>query len=417
MRGPSKKRLREDGTVPPPKRRKPAQGAEAGQNPDGTQVPDPYVGMQDPSVPPGYVVDHYEDPSHFGFQAPYPGQPYPSGPDGQHLGYSAMPPPPDGPPGPIDMNGAAYPGQPQYDPAVYGHPPTYPPQYQAYAYPPDGSVAFQQGPVSPGRAAGQERPPEASSSQPASAPNPANPPFLSREDFAVIMDRYLNSLSRKNREKALLTQAVYNDVLTLLKAGKAAEEFPDGTTTETDGNTVPVGDQHVDIDPSLDTPQFRFWVRKMFALQHMNDVEVVTHNGKPVAVQEQLYEILTHCHIQTNHGGRDKTAHMVNEHYSWIPKVFIETFVKSCPGCPRRFKKVEAAGSKSPHTLQVEAPVVPDESAPTEHVEIANAEPVTHIESGEVFQQVGVAPESEPAAHPTVQVKQERKGKSRAKAT
>ncbi len=310
MRGPSKKRLREDGTAPPPKRRKP-QNAEPGQNPDGNQVQDPY-GMQDPSVPPGYV--DYEDPNQFGFQAPYPGQPYPPGPDGQHLGYPGMHPPHDGPAGPIDMNGAAYPGQPQYDPAVYGHPPAYPPQYQAYAYQPDGPVAFQHPPVTAARPSGQERSPEASTSQP--PPTAAvNNHFLSREEFAVIMDRYLNSLSRKNREKALLTQAVYNDVLTLLKAGKAAEEFPDGTSTDADGNPVPPAEQHLDIDPSLDTPQFRFWVRKMFALQQMNDVEVVAHNGKPVAVQEQLYDILIHCHAQTNHGGRDKTAHMVNEHY------------------------------------------------------------------------------------------------------
>ena len=174
------------------------------------------------------------------------------------------------------------------------------------------------------------------------------------------MDRYLNSLSRKNREKALLTQATYNDILKLLLAGQAQEEQAQGSTADPDANHSIPGD--VDIDPSLDTPQFRFWVRKMFTVQKIGDVDVVAHNDKPVAVQEQLYDILIHCHAQTSHGGRDKTSAMVNEHYvcilcsagfvpsvnfafqSWIPKVFIDTFVKACPGCPRKISAARRAG-------------------------------------------------------------------------
>ncbi|KAF9517060.1 hypothetical protein BS47DRAFT_1291458 [Hydnum rufescens UP504] len=197
--------------------------------------------------------------------------------------------------------------------------------------------------MQPVRANGSREP---SPDQPA-APAPVGPPgvnpnYISREDFAIIMDRYLNSLSRKNREKALLTQATYNDILKLLLAGQAHEEQAQGSTADPDANRSIPGD--VDIDPSLDTPQFRFWVRKMFTVQKIGDVDVVAHNDKPVAVQEQLYDILIHCHAQTSHGGRDKTSAMVNEHYSWIPKVFIDTFVKACPGCPRKISAARRAG-------------------------------------------------------------------------
>jgi hypothetical protein len=85
----------------------------------------------------------------------------------------------------------------------------------------------------------------------------------------------------------------------------------------------------------------RFWVKKMFQLLP-NDPKVpdvrpdtaprshqiltsdllkwkkkICHEGKPVAVREKLFKILTIAHKQCQHGGRDKTSAQVRRIYSW----------------------------------------------------------------------------------------------------
>ncbi|KAI0314954.1 hypothetical protein OF83DRAFT_1036782, partial [Amylostereum chailletii] len=98
--------------------------------------------------------------------------------------------------------------------------------------------------------------------------------------------------------------------------------------------------------PLAYTPQFRFWVRKMFSMGHEQTqfdlpavdldgecLPIVIHDGRPVAVKEQLYEILCHCHLLTGHAGRDRTSATVWARYSWIPKELIARFVRACPTC------------------------------------------------------------------------------------
>lgn len=43
----------------------------------------------------------------------------------------------------------------------------------------------------------------------------------------------------------------------------------------------------------------------------------ICHEGKPVAVREKLFKILTIAHKQCQHGGRDKTSAQVRRIYSW----------------------------------------------------------------------------------------------------
>jgi len=189
---------------------------------------------------------------------------------------------------------------------------------------------------------------------------------ITRDEFDGLVESYITSLARKNREKALMSLAKYSDILRVLEDEEAGENSAHAsassaqdTVEETPTSLSPVahGDDSTEdflpsslaipdgigvpnIDgPTPNTPQrnsqFRAWARKKFALQQ-GDVNVVTHHGKLVAVQEHLYDILVYCHRQTNHGGRDKTNTLVNKYYSYVPKVFIESFVKACPGCPRK---------------------------------------------------------------------------------
>ncbi|KAI7872423.1 hypothetical protein BDF14DRAFT_1690362, partial [Spinellus fusiger] len=121
-----------------------------------------------------------------------------------------------------------------------------------------------------------------------------------------IIQEYLNNLSSKKRDKALIDRDRYMLILQVLKQPK---------------NTA------------LSTAQFRFWVKKMFQLVSFGGTDFIYHDNKPVAVREDIYAILVCAHNESRHGGRDKTSVLVRQRYSWIPKELIARFVRSCPIC------------------------------------------------------------------------------------
>jgi Integrase zinc binding domain len=129
------------------------------------------------------------------------------------------------------------------------------------------------------------------------------------EQFSEMVHKYLASLSPKKQTKALLTQAMYDDIREVLL-------HPTETKTG--------------------SPQFRFWSKRMFRLVSLQSTYIVIHENKPVATKEQLYDVLAQCHEQAQHGGRDKTALQVRKFYSWVPKELIARFVKGCPSCVRK---------------------------------------------------------------------------------
>lgn len=102
----------------------------------------------------------------------------------------------------------------------------------------------------------------------------------SPEEFEAIVEDYLNNLSPKKRDKALVDQERYQLIQQVLRDPR---------------NT------------SISTAQFRFWVKKMFQLQP-GSVDLVCHDSKPVAMREQIYPILVRAHREAHHGGRDKTS-------------------------------------------------------------------------------------------------------------
>ncbi|KAI0075186.1 hypothetical protein K474DRAFT_1600232, partial [Panus rudis PR-1116 ss-1] len=144
----------------------------------------------------------------------------------------------------------------------------------------------------------------------------------SRADYQRLEEEYLRSLSIRKREKSLLSQELFDRVWDVLHNPKST---------------------------AIETAQFRFWARRMFSLstafshgsyaQGSNgpddgDVKsVILHEQRPVAVREQIYDILVYCHQATGHAGRDRTNVKVREYYSYIPKCLIAAFVKACPTC------------------------------------------------------------------------------------
>ena len=120
--------------------------------------------------------------------------------------------------------------------------------------------------------------------------------FPTAAQFNDMVNDYLGSLSPKKQVKALLTQQMHDDILTVLL-------HPTETKTG--------------------SAQFRFWAKKMFKLVSTQVAHIVIHENKPVAVKEQLYDVLVQCHGQANHGGRDKTAGQVTSLFFWFVCWFI----------------------------------------------------------------------------------------------
>ncbi|KAI0751993.1 hypothetical protein C8Q74DRAFT_346397 [Fomes fomentarius] len=164
-----------------------------------------------------------------------------------------------------------------------------------------------------------------------------------REEFAKLEEQYLASLDKSKKAKALVSQEMFDKIWLVL-------HFPD--------------------DCTIGTPQFRWWVRKMFALAHPDQLEdatlrtlqsspsdghvqvvmrecgtqnaaqqprfflsVVVHDGKRLAIREHIYDIICVCHERIGHGGRDRTSAEIRKIYTWVPKDLILLFIKHCPTC------------------------------------------------------------------------------------
>ncbi|RUS13741.1 hypothetical protein BC937DRAFT_94843 [Endogone sp. FLAS-F59071] len=148
--------------------------------------------------------------------------------------------------------------------------------------------------------------------------------FPTYAEFKGIVEDYLENLSPKKRDKALVDDHRYQLILQVLKDPK---------------NT------------SVSTAQFRFWVKKMFKLAQVDSMDGVFHDKKPVATKEKIYDILVRAHGEVHHGGRDKTSALVRRRFSWIPKELIARFVRNCPFCISRRN-----GSQSPISSDFKTP-------------------------------------------------------------
>ncbi|KIK09430.1 hypothetical protein K443DRAFT_385827 [Laccaria amethystina LaAM-08-1] len=144
--------------------------------------------------------------------------------------------------------------------------------------------------------------------------------FPTRLQYQEIESNYLTCLSPRRQGKALISQSIFDRIWDVLHNSNSRAE----------------------------TPQFRFWARKMFTLSNAHGFaitdtasspqEVLLHDGLLVAVQEQIYDLLCYCHASSNHGGRDKTCALIRKYYTWVPKDLVASFVKACPTCLNKKK-------------------------------------------------------------------------------
>jgi hypothetical protein len=127
------------------------------------------------------------------------------------------------------------------------------------------------------------------------------------------LEKYIKSLSEKFRQKCVIHKTVYDDIITclLLPKGKSSGSF---------------------------SPKFVFWVKRRFILIKIGGVDVgcCIKSKKPIGIYESYYNMISEAHANISHGGRDKTIHELNSHYSWIPRFAIELFLKQCVVCQTR---------------------------------------------------------------------------------
>ncbi|KAK9472786.1 uncharacterized protein V1510DRAFT_402799 [Dipodascopsis tothii] len=131
--------------------------------------------------------------------------------------------------------------------------------------------------------------------------------FPTYSQCSQLIGAYLDTLSTVKKNKSLITRTMYDDIKNVLQ----------------DTSNTAIG-----------SPQFRFWAKKNFDLFEDSDsTHKVMHKGKPVAVLEELYNILSVSHLHSNHGGRDKTLTQLRRWHSRVPKNLISQFIKICPTC------------------------------------------------------------------------------------
>ncbi|KAK9480735.1 hypothetical protein V1514DRAFT_325261 [Lipomyces japonicus] len=122
-----------------------------------------------------------------------------------------------------------------------------------------------------------------------------------------LVNAYVETLSAVKKDKSLVTRSMYQNIISTLKQVHG---------------------------PFTKSAQFRFWAKRNFEL--FRDAEgnlKIMHKGKPIAIREDLYTILSVCHVRAEHGGRDKTLSQLRQWYSRVPKNMISQFIKMCPTC------------------------------------------------------------------------------------
>ena len=98
------------------------------------------------------------------------------------------------------------------------------------------------------------------------------------EVFYKSLDKYIEGLNQKFREKFCIKQTLYEDIILVLRDGW--------------------GDS-----------QLKFWVSRNFKLVIIGDQSVVYEikSNLPVVTYENLYDRINECHERVGHHGRDKT--------------------------------------------------------------------------------------------------------------
>lgn len=107
-------------------------------------------------------------------------------------------------------------------------------------------------------------------------------------------------------------------------------------------------------DTTVGDPQLRFWVRQRFQLMSgPGDRYCALHEGKRVVLRDEIYDVVVRAHIDSQHGGRDKTYNVLRKEWSYVPKETVATFIKLCAVCNgKRAKEKKQAAQRQERKLR-----------------------------------------------------------------
>ena len=133
------------------------------------------------------------------------------------------------------------------------------------------------------------------------------------EVFYKKIDECINSLHKNHRDKCVIKQQMYNNILKCLSLPKG----------------VPCNSY---------SSKFVYWTKCNFNLVKIagSDIVFCVKLKKPVCVYEAFYNVISEAHINASQGGREKTYSEIISQYSWIPRFCIEIFLKQCIPCQTR---------------------------------------------------------------------------------
>ncbi|CEP07848.1 hypothetical protein [Parasitella parasitica] len=149
--------------------------------------------------------------------------------------------------------------------------------------------------------------------------------WITREEFEEMVETFIQRKTPKFQAKALITAETVQDVLLVLK----------------------------EKNSQVRTPSFRFWARKRFLSRkdHRGNWILCAREehgniGKPVCPKEELFDVITEAHINSNHRGRDPTYDWVKKSRSYVPKELCDMLVKRCTHCTIKRKTKESTDSR-----------------------------------------------------------------------
>ncbi|CAE6495937.1 unnamed protein product [Rhizoctonia solani] len=161
-----------------------------------------------------------------------------------------------------------------------------------------------------------------------------------RAAFVAAVQSFLSQPATKTRRNraVIMTKSLMKDALGVLLDPNTDpllkdHVLPEKKDEDKDGTRRKLS---VAIDPTDHTSlEFRAWAKRMFSTVKTNRGEdALAFDGKPVVVEDDIYETIVICHSQGNHCSTEETAKLVDQEHSWVPRALIEAFVQKCPGCP-----------------------------------------------------------------------------------
>ena len=152
----------------------------------------------------------------------------------------------------------------------------------------------------------------------------------------------------------------------------------------------------INLPSELDLSKFHLSPRpaallgKNIPLCHDSQTQsLLMYEGRIVAVDDLLYDILCFCHLACGHGDQQTTNVLVQENYAFVPVDLVAQFVKACPGCPEKLIAGKAGdvttdSSAGQSSIQILQPIIRCHTFLTQDSDITLADPSDVVEEGEM---------------------------------